>query len=195
MLSRSTHLMYAQNEQNVEISEAPESNRRVSAERTIFEGDPAPGGVQRFASIARTDFDGLGSYRTATTGGNFSSGNTRTETTDLNLAGKPGISASVSRLRDTHRQQTEGTTTQRREPVLDPVTGALLCERRLAGASRGSTDLLAVYSRNDFGQVTTEAQYGGDFQPLSIADVCTTLPGGCELHQDSRVLEWSPKRN
>jgi YD repeat-containing protein len=57
---------------NIDAPCARERNRRVVSERTLYVSDG-----NRYADVDRSGFDGLGHFRTAVTGGTFTSGNVR----------------------------------------------------------------------------------------------------------------------
>jgi len=60
-------------------NEKYDTNRRVASEKTVYLDD-----ANRYATSDYSSFDGLGHYRTMTTGGTFDSGNVRTSTTNYN---------------------------------------------------------------------------------------------------------------
>ncbi len=158
-----------------------DSNRRLVAQRTFFHDDSV-NGAATYAEVLYSSFDGLGHERTATTGGNFDSGNVRTTTVNYNPGQGPTTiywdpnSNWVLGTFD-YADTSENGVTARREACFDSSTGAALRARVLTtGTAEGSTDLLAVYA-NTSGNVTREQYYGGDAQTVNTG----TLGSLCSL--------------
>ncbi|NJM54873.1 MAG: hypothetical protein HC841_02130 [Verrucomicrobiae bacterium] len=157
--------------------EHQEKNHRLVYRKTVYHDDG-----DRFREVRFSDFDGLGHYRTATTGGNFGSGNVRAATTDFNptrgtltvldpetsqLGGDfqiPGPSSPWVLGTFTESRVTEAGQTAIEEFCFDTTTGFLARHRTLAGASRANGDLLQVMTPAATGHVATELFYGGDAQ-------------------------------
>jgi RHS repeat-associated protein len=156
-----------------------ESNRRVKSRRTVYDDD---GGT--FAETVFGDFDGVGHYRTSTTGGDFDAGNVRETVTEFN----PGLGTyTVDQVTNTttgdftppattdpwilgtfeRQTMTEG------ESAISTscfdANGFLTRRRMLAGASEGSHDVLAVRVPDADGNVAFERFYGGDLQTVGTA--------------------------
>ena len=176
-------------------------NRYLISERTVYEDDPACGG----ACYAQTDYshyDGLGHYRTATTSGNFPSGNVRTTTTGFNpgpsgsypdytvaddnsvSGGYPAAGFPLAQpwILDTFgkKEQSEGTATAHAEYCFEmngsnyPSTGFLLRSRTYAaGTSPSGADVVSSYARDANGNMTSEQSFGGDGANLGSGGLCT----------------------
>ncbi len=162
-----------------------DTNRRLQASRTIYHDD---GG--RFSETVFSDFDGLGHYRTATTSGDFASGNVRVTTTDYNPGAgtypgsfTPPLTTDAWIL-DTFesREMTEGGQTQRETFCFD--TKGFMTRRRAfadttAPVAEGASDVVTEFQRNGAGEFRFERSYGGDVQTVGTAsDLCALgLPG------------------
>ncbi|MDX1997370.1 MAG: hypothetical protein SF066_06595, partial [Thermoanaerobaculia bacterium] len=154
----------------VEDPDCPNSNRRLVGERTRYlddiENPNTTPVTYRYADVARSGFDGLGHYRTETTGGNFGQADTATTFTNWN----PGSSSTTTPplgspwVLDTYieRRTTEGISTVVQQACFDPATGFLRRIRTLAGTTPQSKDLLTEWIPDVHGQATSERQYGGD---------------------------------
>ncbi|MDX1998979.1 MAG: hypothetical protein SF066_14780, partial [Thermoanaerobaculia bacterium] len=150
--------------------DCPNTNRRLVGERTRYlddiENPNTTPVTYRYADVARSGFDGLGHYRTATTGGNFGQADTATTFTNWN----PGSSSTTTPplgspwVLDTYieRRTTEGISTVVQQACFDPTTGFLRRIRTLAGTTPQSKDLLTEWIPDVHGQATSERQYGGD---------------------------------
>lgn len=166
-------------------------NRRVVSESTRFLDDG-----DRYASVDRSDFDGLGHYRQSTTGGNFGSGDVRTTFANFNVTSRGGQSVGTYALNadgsraagftmlgttdpwilDTFTQTSvqEGAETAVVQSCFDRPTGFLLRRRTLAGSAPGPKDLLSVFTpENGSGAVAREEYFGGDRQTLATSALCT----------------------
>ena len=180
-------------------------NRYLISQKTVYEDDTACGGACN-AQADYSHFDGLGSYRTATTSGNFPTGNARTSTTGFNpgpsgsypdytvaddnsvSGGYPATGFPVAQpwILGTYgmKEQIEGGVTAHAEYCFEkngssyPSTGFLLRSRTYAsGTSAGATDLVSGYTRDANGNVTSEQDYGGDGANLGTGGLCSvTLP-------------------
>ena len=120
-------------------------NRREAEMKTIFRDDG-----NRWASVSRSDFDGLGHYRTTTTGGNFGEGDIKATTRDWNPSrgtfGASGYSMfpeNADWLLGTYGEErvTEGGQTFVRQTCFDEAKGLLLRERIQEASSRRSGDI------------------------------------------------------
>lgn len=159
-----------------------DSNRREVSARTVFHDDG-----NRVADVARSNFDGLGHYRTVQATDSFALGPTRTETTQWNwpngtftlganglpLPGFTMVQAHepwVLEERYFHQLFQNGFPPQFVLFCTDATTGLVLGERRLAGPQFGvgPTDLLTTYAYQG-GNLTQERFFGGDVQALSTA--------------------------
>ncbi|HWW62517.1 MAG TPA: hypothetical protein VN181_14185 [Thermoanaerobaculia bacterium] len=76
-IQRVTYVGYDADDANMTARD--QSNRRVRSERTVYLDDGS-----KYTTSDSSDYDGLGHYRTATTGGNFPGVNVRTTTTAYN---------------------------------------------------------------------------------------------------------------
>ncbi|MEM7052740.1 MAG: RHS repeat-associated core domain-containing protein [Acidobacteriota bacterium] len=146
-------------------------NRREVRRRLDYTGGT-------FAEERRSDFDGLGHYRTMTTAGNFGSANVRTEYTNYNPGnGVPSPSQPWILETYTETRQTEGSASERQTYCFDSNTGALLRKRLLQNAAgEGRDDVLVNYSRDARGQVFRERYFGADSRNLSTSANLCTLP-------------------
>ena len=169
--------------------------RREAAERTVFNDDAGA-----HVDVVRSDYDGLGHYRTTVTSDSWS-GLSRTETTNYNSAksavtvdpmtwtntpsdNRPPYSAPwLLNLFDRTTTTANGTTLKS-EFCFNSGTGFLERKRTLANASQRQTnDLLAVFDNRideqlTLGNLRRERYYGGDTAPLSSDfDTCTTAVG------------------
>ncbi len=160
-------------------AERYDTNRRVDLERSIYHDDD-----DRFADTAFSNFDGLGHYRTVTTGGTFGAGDVRTSFTNYNPAAGtyPGgfsLPPTIgSWLLETYsyQTQTEGGATAKQEFCFDPATGFLERRRMLKNSTaRSADDLLVVYSDQPpyDGNVDREEYYGGDGGGLATGNLCS----------------------
>jgi RHS repeat-associated protein len=166
-------------------TEKYDTNRRVLAEKTLYEEDDLDPEPERYASTAYSSFDGLGHYRTATTAGDFEAGNIRSTTTNYNPASGsyPGSFtpplASAAWLLNTYSYQDliENGVTARQELCFDSTTGFLTRVRTLKnGTSRHATDLLAIYTPDtSTGNRIREQYHGGDRGSLNLAPICDAL--------------------
>jgi RHS repeat-associated protein len=144
-------------------------NRRQAAERTVFHDD---GG--RYAETERTGWDGLGHYRTETTGGDFGAGDVRTVSTDWNPAGAPAATAPWVLTTYGEQRVSEGGATAKVETCFEAATG-FLARRRIYknfGTSPTGADVVVVYGRDGAGNVTREEWFGGDGAGLGTAALC-----------------------
>ncbi|MEM8962984.1 MAG: hypothetical protein AAGD38_15990, partial [Acidobacteriota bacterium] len=153
-------------------------NNRLAYTKTIYHDDG-----NRFVETTYSDFDGLGHYRSAVSGGTVSSGDSRTHTTTFNpnsgtlLTNPSGATAPGSFvlphpgspwILDTYTEMrtVEDGQTAVQEFCFDTSTGFLSRARTLAGATRGPTDLLNVFVQEsgNTGRVAIDRLYGGDSQ-------------------------------
>jgi YD repeat-containing protein len=171
-------------------------NRRVQASRVKYEKD----GKITDTTSDPTSFDGLGHYRTTTTGGNFDGQNVRVATTNYNpgkampskpFPGSPSyyiptIAHDAEWLLETYdsRTATEGTSLSATDFCFDVTksgshipTGFLQARRTRGAADKPQNDLLAVFEPDDDGNVAHEKYYGGDKTPTSAS--------GCKPGSDS----------
>lgn len=158
-------------------------NRRLASDRTVYHDDG-----DRFAEVDRSRFDGLGHYRTVTTGGSFGAGNVRTEVTEYNLArgnynhlGQGSFTmlpASEPWVLGTYgeRRSTEAGVTAVEQACFEELTGFLLRRRELTGISPGPHDVLRVFDRDLAGNLVRERHYGADRDVLSTSGDLCTLP-------------------
>ncbi|MGB5342497.1 MAG: hypothetical protein WBP67_10445, partial [Thermoanaerobaculia bacterium] len=184
------------------------TNRRLTASRTVYHDDG-----DRFAEATSDDFDGLGHFREAVTGGNFDAGNVRDSFTKYNdgvgtydwdiVAQAFGSSHSFTMLPTSAPWVlgtfTEGTVTEgdtaREEYCFDADDGFLLRRRTLAGTSQSGKDLLAVFTKTGSGQVKDESYYGGDGAGLASGALCSIgLPSGAPSYKMSHSYQFGALR-
>ncbi len=153
-------------------------NRRVKSTASIFNDD-----ADKYLEVTFSDYDGLGHYRTTTTGGNFGVGNVRSSFVNWNPAAgtypgnftlpDPASTWLISKFTET--SFTEGLATAKKEFCFDDMTGALNSQRTLAGSTRGASDLVKRWTRNADGNITTEESFGGDTQSVGTGSVLCAL--------------------
>jgi RHS repeat-associated protein len=173
-------------------------NRHPAASLTIYWDDviDAGTGTYRWASVESSDFDGLGHFRTSTTGGNFepnAAANTIQTTTDFNplrgtypdtfvmpSAGVPWIIGLYDR-----QDRSFGGATARQELYFDPSSGNLLRTRTLKnGTTRNANDIVAVFSYDAYGFPSSNQLYGGDLQGIGTEDlIAVDLSGLVDQHR------------
>lgn len=153
------------------------SNQRLTGSRTVFHDD---GG--KWLGVDYSDDDGLSHFRTATTSGNFDSGNVRTTHTAYNRDGQdshdsgtyPGAftmwPTTLPWVINTFELQweLEGGTTATKTLVVDPPTGWVSRSRihRLNGTGTSTTDVVVATDHDGRGNLSSERFYGGDNQAL-----------------------------
>jgi RHS repeat-associated protein len=166
-------------------------DRRELSSRTVYNDDGS-----RFADLTRSDFDGMGHYRTETTGGNFNAGDVRTTTVAYNPArGTYKFDPSTNQPLPGHtftqwpssqvwvletfdsRQASEGGVTEFTRYCFDAATGFLKRQRTLknSGTTENANDLLAVFTADAAGNVQTEQYAGGDTQSLTANNTTCTM--------------------
>lgn len=160
-----------------EIQDKTNLNRREASRRTVYEDDAGT-----FADETLSDFDGLGHYRQRQTGGSFPGSNVRTRFTSYNPGRGTYNQAGFSMLPSTSPwvlntfasdQESEGTNTIHRSYCWN-AAGELLRQRthQANGSGQGAGDLIVVHTYTA-GNLTREAWYGGDTQPVGTAsDLC-----------------------
>ncbi len=189
-LKRTTYLRYDKDALNSSWSPSflQQSNRRVDYERTLYVDDG-----NRYSSVAYTDFDGLGHFRTATTSGTFGSGNTRQATTTYNpfLNYPPVTPPAQWWLYDspwvintyTSSKVSEGGSVTKTESCFDTSTGYLWYTRSLkligtggADPAQSTSDVITRRTHTS-GNTTREESFGGDTQTVGTGALCSlTLP-------------------
>lgn len=143
-------------------------NQRLASRNTVFHDDG-----NLYAEETFSDFDGLGHYRSRSTGGNFPGSNVRTAWVGYNPGqgtyGQPGYtmwSTSSPWVLNTYAfsWESEGSQLLYRSYCFDSATGFLSGRRVHAAndASYRSNDLVEVFSPNSAGNLTSESYYGGD---------------------------------
>jgi RHS repeat-associated protein len=166
------------------------SDQRVASQRTVFNDD---GGL--IADDSSASFDGVGHYRSHTTGGTFPGTNTHTSATGYTATGgtygqsdyvpvapgSPWILGSY-----TFQWDSENGQLLYRSFCFDPATGFLRGRRVHAAndASYRANDLVEVFNADAAGNPITESYYGGDAQPVAtdtnqgfICNLAATLTG------------------
>jgi RHS repeat-associated protein len=192
-LLRSTYVRYDADQRvavPADLQELMAVNHREASSRTVFNDD---GG--RFADLNRSNFDGLGHYRTEATGGNFGAGDVRTTTIAYNPArGTYQIDPSTNLPLPGHnftqwpsgqswvlgtfesQQVSEGGTEFTRY-CFDANTGFLLRQRRHknSGSTENANDVLMVYTPDGAGNLQSEQWLGGDKQNLTANGTTCTM--------------------
>ncbi len=180
------------------IGGTPE-NPRLSSSKAVYRDDS-----DRFSAVDRSDFDGLGHYRTEVATGNFVSGHTRAVTTDWNsgrgtypgswippATNDPWVLETFSsrKVEETDVRTCGGATETQiawTEACFDASTGFLRRLRTMRtgsatlAASRSAQDVVTAYEQdpvNADGNVRFERSYGGDGGALPVGALCSaTLP-------------------
>jgi RHS repeat-associated protein len=173
---------YVLYETDAEAGGLPGVDPRIVSERTV----DLEGATRRNSDVTRSGYDGLGHYRTETTGGNFDSGNVRTSFTNWNpsrgtyASGQtftmPGVNEPWILGTFSETRASEGAASATVQFCFDGNTGALLRRRVLAGTAAAKSDLLSVTTiEASSGHRTREELYGGDLQdlPAPYPNVCT----------------------
>ncbi len=168
-----------------------QENQRLERSRTEYLDD------NKYAEVTFAEFDGLGHYRTSTTGGNFGSGDVRTSKTDYNpTRGIFNYDANTSTYGPGHsftmvavaspwvlgtygyQQWTEGATSSKTLYTFDGNTGFLASVRTLkSGTSTLASDLFTLRCPDSRGNLASESFYGGDVQSLTGLAVSCGSPG------------------
>ncbi len=198
VLLRSEYLRYESDAANGSTP-GPE-NRRLAAR--LVAHHTSGGGVRDIATTDFSDFDGLGHYRTTTTGGDFPGQTIRIATVDYNRArtdvggtmidvgtwnpATPGqgftmLTPSTGWVLNTHSAQTtsEGGITTTALFCFERGTGFLERVRRMAGSAASSVDTITRFGRNTIGNVVTTEWFGGEFQTVNTDALCSSgISGG-----------------
>lgn len=177
------------------LEERSRLNQRIAQNETVFHDDPpacnAPPQTSnpcRVVTVSSTDFDGLGHYRTTTTGGNFGNADLRTTFTNYNLGRgtypgsfvAPATSAEPWVLETFDwMTESEGGSTSRVDACFDRATGFLKRKRIYKeGTSPTNEDIVLVMTPDVQGNVMAEESYGGDGAGLDTASpLCSMNPG------------------
>lgn len=186
------------------------SNRILAGERTVFLDDPQAGvsapcadyslasgswsdTTCRSATTDNSSFDGLGHYRTTTTGGTFDAGNQRTTTTDYNPGSGtfpgswttwPTSNPWVVNTYD-YQQVIENSVTAETKYCFNSSTGYLNGTRTLtSGTTESASDLVTTYTPDSAGNTTSERYFGGDTQGLGTVTQCSANPQGYQYRVD-----------
>src|SRR6185369_404341 len=159
--------------QGATLQDYSRSDQRVASQRTVFNDD---GGLA--ADDSSSDFDGLGHYRSHTTGGSFPGSNVRSSATGYNpgvgtygQAGYvpwPAASPWVLGTYSFHWDSENGQLLFR-SFCFDAANGFLRGRRVHAAndASYRANDLVEIFDRDGAGNRITESYYGGDAQAVS----------------------------
>ncbi|MCH9646605.1 MAG: RHS repeat-associated core domain-containing protein [Deltaproteobacteria bacterium] len=206
---RSTYLRYRRDAppgqapgpgNNLTMADFYNTNRQVEASRTVFHLDTLDSaGQERYADVKKSQFDGLGHFRSIVETGNFRDDSATEERReafvgfDRSTGVYPGtyvpVPSTTPWVLDVFSKTLEtepdanGVQTSKIEVEFDDATGFLRCTRLLVnGSSRGPTDILTTRSHDSLGRLTEIKQYGGDLYPghdtplpTSGGD-CGTLP-------------------
>lgn len=189
-LLRSTYVRYQRDATSEALGFQDELNvnRREETSRTVYHDD---GG--RYTEATRSGFDGLGHYRQTQTGGNFASGDAKTNfvnfnpdrgTYQLDASGNPMNTFSMLPstspwILDTFTEQkvTEGSSTDHTLFCFEAGTGFLSRKRVLKSSpSLLTDDVLTVYTADSAGNLASESWHGADSNGLSKTDTCAFTP-------------------
>ncbi|OYW07135.1 MAG: hypothetical protein B7X11_00465 [Acidobacteria bacterium 37-65-4] len=92
-------------------------------------------------------------------------------------------------------EDTEPSAVARREYCFEGSTGFLQRTRTIkTGASRGANDLLAVYSRDTAGNMTSEQFYGGDTQAIGTGVLCSLTPPSTNQYRIDHTYQYGSLR-
>ena len=175
-LLRSTYVRYERDlapGTNTTLEDKTRLNQRLASQRTVFHDDG-----NRAAGESFWDFDGLGHYRSHSTGGNFPGSNVRSSAVGYNPGqgtygqagyamwptGSPWVLGTYS-----FAWESEGGQLLYRSFCFDSATGFLTGRRvHVANdASYRANDLVEVFARDSAGNVTSEKYFGGDTQAIT----------------------------
>lgn len=183
-LLRSKYVRYEQDsEPSPEIADvAVSSNRREASQRTVYHDD-LESGVERFAELERSNFDGLGHYRREVTNGNFGNGDVRELFVNYNAstgtfpsAGFVAPPPSAAWVLEVYSQVkvAEGTSSEVTDYCFDNGTGFLKRKRlRVSPSAPDARDIIVCYTADLAGNIAQEQYYGGDIQPLQTSPLCS----------------------
>lgn len=163
------------------------SNRRLKRSRTIYVDDN-----DRFADTLYSDFDGLGHYRTVTTGGDFDGEDVRVTFTGFNPDSNgdypeypaapnttpgPGVPWLINLYDKT--TATQGTETATVLYDFDSNDGFLTCTRATTdddGDPLTTTDIMALFGKDPTRGNRTSEEYRGGDDPgdIGTGQVCAT---------------------
>jgi YD repeat-containing protein len=182
-----TYVLYDADEASVPQTDPSSTNRRVREERNVRYG--AAGAVTNDLTTTSTDFDGFGHYRIVTTTSSpygalpllsrtvTTRYHQRDDQTDPDAEYKGTRDGTFQQfwtdrpwVLNTYSSQTVSSSGASAKALFDfdPITGFLNRKRTLANISTtgapvlSTNDLLAVFSRDASGNVTSEQYYGGD---------------------------------
>ncbi len=174
------------------------TNRRQQSTRTVYSDDG-----DHYADVTSSDFDGLGHYRSETTGGDFPAANVRTATTTYNSArGTYQIDPATNQPASGHtftrwpasqpwvletftsRRVDEAASTAATLACFDAATGFLLRQRILknSGTAESPNDVVTAYTQAQ-GNLTAEQYFGGDRQTLTANGTTCTMPLGTPAYE------------
>ena len=127
-------------------------------------------------TFLQSDWNGLGHYRQHASWDNQATAPGRTTTIDYSGALPAASSPWVLGVYSSHSTNSSGIT-RARQSCIDPLTGLVLRERRLALANPSAKDLLSVHHYDSAGNRIGTDYYGGDVQSIGGGNLCTlTLP-------------------
>ena len=180
-------------------------NRREASQRTTYHDD-VENGVARFASVDRSEFNGLGQFRKEVTNGNFGSGDVREQTTDYNAstgtypsAGFVMPATNQAWLINIYGKQkkVEGTSSQVTEVCYDRATGFAKRQRVWwstdPAGTASSKDVLVVYTPDAAGQTIKEQYYGGDVQLIDTSSLCTMPLPNADQYQIQHAYQYGSR--
>ncbi len=168
----------------------------------------------KFREVTFSDFDGLGHFRTMTTGGNFGAADVRTSSTTYNpnsgtyIIANPDDSSidpatdfvlpshNARWILETWDEQSvsEGGTTEKAEFCFNSTTGFLERRRQLAGSNRQSRDVVSLLTSSN-GFVTRQRVYGGDTQNLGTGSLCSLSLSGPTYRTDHVYASGSLRKS
>lgn len=197
--TRRRYLAY-ENDVNQAVATWKNANQRLAYERTVFEDGT-------FADVTYSEFDGLGHYRKAVTGGNFSFNNIRTTFRNYNpgfgtyLPGQVPSTYPVLWVLGTYDRGWVSETDGAGNIVYAPSrtcfdsTGFLTSRRTYKNfrtLPQGSTysdppadtaDLLAIFTRNGAGNLEEEQYLGGEYGPPAPTAFSCGQTSGTEAYR------------
>ena len=209
-LLRSSYVSYERDQLYVPVSHQPfqdgiNTNRRQQSMRTVYDDD---GG--HYADVTSSDFDGLGHYRTETTGGDFPAANVRASTITYNSArGTYAIDPATNQPATGHtftrwpanqpwvletfasRRVDEAGSTATMLACFDAATGFLLRQRTLkdSGTTESPNDVVTAYTQTQ-GNLTAEQYFGGDRQTLTANGTTCAMALGTPAYEIDHTYQY-----
>lgn len=208
-LLRSTYARYERDSISTipALEERSRLNQRVAESETVYHNDPpscnAPpltASPCRVATVASSDFDGLGHYRTTSTGGNFGNADLRTTFMNYNpgrgtypgsfvapaTSTEPWVLETFDRM-----TESEGGSASRMDACFDLATGFLKRKRIYkTGTSPTADDVVLVMTPDVQGNVMAEESFGGDNAGLDTASPLCSMTLGASRYRTVYTYQY-----